>query len=339
MSQVKSPYEQAIAWTIALRDSPDDPKLADAFLDWFEESDEHQAAWAHVEQTRYIAEEQADYRDDGQDAPLTIPLPRETSNQAGWVPPPQTSRRFSVWTAAPVALATIALLLYAMPAAFLALTADHMTGAGETKRVTLQDGSVITLGAKSAVAVGEGQRSIELLAGVAFFDVVSNSAKPFLVSSDGISVRVVGTAFEVRQTQRGATIAVAEGEVEIDNQSGSQAPGDGKASGIRLRSGTSVNMKSGSTNKPKLKSVVAAKVGSWKDGELSVNDWPIEDVVSALRRHYPGLLIIQPGQLRGGSVSGVYDLRRPLAALQLLAATRGLRVRQLPNLVAIISAI
>mgnify|MGYP001797697688 CR=1 FL=1 len=331
MTRTKSPYEEAVAWTIALRDSPDDSELSDQFLDWFEESDEHQAAWAHVEQTRYIAEEEADYGDDtfGVQAPMS---PSNVVNHHA-VPssPPQTKRRISEWTGAPIALAATALLLYVVPVALLSLAAAHMTGTGEIRRVTLEDGSIVTLGAKSAIAIGKHQRSIELVEGVAFCDVARNPTKPFGVSSDGISVRVRVTAFEVRQTQRVSAIAVAEGEVEVDNQSTKHA------SALRLQSGTRVDVNASNSNHPPPKSVVAEKIGSWKNGELSVNDWPIEDVVNALRRHYPGLLIIQPGTLRGGSVSGVYDLKKPLAALRLLAATRGLRVRQLPNLVTVIS--
>jgi len=79
------------------------------------------------------------------------------------------------------------------------LRADAVTAAGETRTVSLPDGSTAELNTASAIAVdfgpdGTGPRRVRLLRGEAAFDVVKNPDRPFLVAAGGGTSRVLCSA-------------------------------------------------------------------------------------------------------------------------------------------------
>jgi transmembrane sensor len=97
------------------------------------------------------------------------------------------------------------------------LRADYVTGAGETMLVRLPDGSVMHLAADSAVQLAQdgARRGVRLLAGEAFFQVVPDAGRPFIVAAGDLSATDVGTAFDVRLASAGAAVAVREGLVDV----------------------------------------------------------------------------------------------------------------------------
>ena len=91
------------------------------------------------------------------------------------------------------------------------------TEVGALRRVALPDGSVIQLNTDSAVDVHftKGERRVELSRGEAHFTVAKNRARPFIVGAAGVSVRVVGTVFNVRLRADSVDVLVTEGNVRI----------------------------------------------------------------------------------------------------------------------------
>src|SRR5690606_12258135 len=70
---------------------------------------------------------------------------------------------------------------------------------GEKSKVDLQDGTVVWLNAASSLTYPssfekEENRTVKL-EGEAFFDVVNDPGKPFIVETSQLSIRVLGTAF------------------------------------------------------------------------------------------------------------------------------------------------
>ncbi|HEV2442257.1 MAG TPA: FecR domain-containing protein [Steroidobacteraceae bacterium] len=95
--------------------------------------------------------------------------------------------------------------------------AYYATGIAEVRDIRLSDGSEITLGARSSLAVAfrHHERRVTLTSGVAFFSVVKNPSRPFIVLVGDEEVRDVGTKFEVRREPTGMRVAVLEGTVEV----------------------------------------------------------------------------------------------------------------------------
>lgn len=115
---------------------------------------------------------------------------------------------FPRWlTATAVAAAVIVVILgayysvqYFRPAADNGQTILTTTY-GERKKITLPDGSQISLNAGSSLKMDEGfgktNRSL-VLEGEAFFDVKHNEKLPFIVHTAALNVKALGTAFDVR---------------------------------------------------------------------------------------------------------------------------------------------
>lgn len=80
---------------------------------------------------------------------------------------------------------------------------ERVTGERQKAVITLQDGSVVHLNVNSSIRFPEkfatDSRTIEL-EGEAFFEVVSDNNRPFIVESQGVKTRVLGTSFNVKNT-------------------------------------------------------------------------------------------------------------------------------------------
>lgn len=79
---------------------------------------------------------------------------------------------------------------------------------------------------------------VELLGGEAYFTVRHDPSRPFVVSVNGLSVRDVGTAFNVHEAAGRTAIAVIRGEVEV-------SPGAAPRSGFPARAGAGVRVSAG----------------------------------------------------------------------------------------------
>ena len=91
------------------------------------------------------------------------------------------------------------------------------TGADETARVALSDGSEVELGPESTLRqTAQLAREYDLV-GVARFDVVHDTLSPFVVATAHGSTRVLGTAFSVesRAGDDATTVTVEEGSVAV----------------------------------------------------------------------------------------------------------------------------
>src|SRR6202034_2266527 len=91
------------------------------------------------------------------------------------------------------------------------------TEIGENRRLTLADGSVISLGGNTRieVAMSENVRAIELTKGEALFKVAKDAARPFKVRAGDATIIAVGTEFNVERDSDRAVVSVTEGRVEV----------------------------------------------------------------------------------------------------------------------------
>lgn len=83
---------------------------------------------------------------------------------------------------------------------------------------TLPDGSVITLNAHASLSYPErfnGDRRSVQLTGEAFFNISPDKTKPFIIDANGVSVKVVGTSFNVKSSSGRTEVIVETGIVEV----------------------------------------------------------------------------------------------------------------------------
>jgi transmembrane sensor len=92
-----------------------------------------------------------------------------------------------------------------------------VTSAGAWDKKLMSDGSVLYAGPDTELTfhADERQRTVTFAHGEAFFDVASDPARPFVVTTDFGSVRVLGTEFLVAYKGSSVVITVREGKVGV----------------------------------------------------------------------------------------------------------------------------
>lgn len=205
------------------------------------------------------------------------------------------------------------------------LRADAVTGTAEVRALALPDGSAAVLGPETALTLDFTPRRRRVgLDGMGYFEVASDRrAPPFAVTTpEGARAETGDAAFEVSGEGGVVTIAVARGEVTLGGGSLSLAGGesaritDGGASLLRGRS--------------------AAGIADWRGGVAVAEDETVASLVARIGRWRSGPVLVTPG-IAGRSVSGVFDLTAPDAALDAVVRPLGGRVRRMGP-VALVSA-
>lgn len=111
----------------------------------------------------------------------------------------------------------------------------YRTEIGEQRSIRLEDGSTVELNSKTIIRVSyrEHERNVDIKQGQALFKVVADSARPFVVESNGTRVRAVGTQFDVYRKTLGTVVTVVEGKVAVSPPASAprSAPSDDQTSG------------------------------------------------------------------------------------------------------------
>jgi transmembrane sensor len=191
------------------------------------------------------------------------------------------------------------------------LRADHMTGVGERRSVTLADGSTVRLDARSAISFdqSEGRRVVYLLEGAAAFQVASDRAHPFTVVTTAGSVTALGTAFAVRDGKDAAELVVTQHSVEVLTGQGERAV---------VREGEGATFTHDRVAPPHAMDVAAAT--AWTRGKLFVFNRPLEEVVARIAQERRVYWTVR-GDAASMRVNGVFDLNDPQHAIEVLQRT------------------
>lgn len=155
-----------------------------------------------------------------------------------------------------------------------------ITQIGETKRITLADGSHLQLNTATelTVDVGADARSVSLQEGEAFFDIARDPEREFRITVGDRIVAVLGTQFNVKYVDGRLDIDVVEGLVEVRASEGADA--------FRLRAGEGVSITdSGITDSGILERRSSPSIG-WLQGRLVFENAPLSEIASDLDRYF-----------------------------------------------------
>lgn len=98
------------------------------------------------------------------------------------------------------------------------------TDSGNILVKTLGDGSTIYLASNASLSYPKsftGSKREVALQGEALFDIAKNPEKPFLIETEKVTVRVLGTAFKVKTSAEGKfELAVQRGRVRVTEKDG-----------------------------------------------------------------------------------------------------------------------
>ena len=164
----------------------------------------------------------------------------------------------------------------------------YRTTAGQLDTVKLGDGSTVVLGPSSRLALradfGGRTRDIDF-EGQAYFDVVHDDTRPFVVRTPSATLRDIGTTFSVHSDSVGGTrVAVTSGAVDVV---ATRAPA---SSPTVLHAGDKAEV-SGERMRVERGAVTESEL-SWTRGVLEFHDAPLAAVAQELRRWYGVELIV-----------------------------------------------
>lgn len=194
------------------------------------------------------------------------------------------------------------------------LYTEVSTSFGETREITLPDGSVVILNACTHISYptkfAENERLIKL-DGEAYFQVVKNDKQPFVVNTDNFDVKVLGTVFNVRAYDGDEILSVnvESGKVQVDMPDAMS----------RLSKNEQIVINTLSNNYAK-EDVQNEDVAPWRTGDLYFSNAPIKDVAKQLERIYNYSIVFQDGQEFNNLISGEHDeesLEEILGSIQL----------------------
>lgn len=152
---------------------------------------------------------------------------------------------------------------------------------GQKSTIHLPDGSKVVLNAGSSLSYPSaftGTIREIALSGEAYFDVMKNPNQPFIVTTKNVSVRALGTAFNVNSSTENIEVALTEGVVEITKD-------NDVSTALILNPGemASIDPK---VNEIKKSNFDKELVTAWIDGKLVFADASMEEVVEKLENWY-----------------------------------------------------
>ncbi|MFC4277202.1 FecR domain-containing protein [Achromobacter aloeverae] len=297
---------QAAAWSVRVWSGDATPADLQACSAWRAQRPEHELAWQRI--SGLAARFQA--------VPSALSRPVLKRHGAH-----SSRRRGLLLGAGAFAVASLGVWQSRPRSAWRLARADHRTGVGEIRSVTLADGVRILLDTDTAINVAytDRQRVIELVQGRVLVQThpdPASPARPFRVATrDGAAV-AHGTRYTVALADTGTDVQVLEGVVEL-------RPAD---SGERqwIRAGQQAHYDAYRAGPPGPNPPAAP---AWAEGLIAVEGMPLGRFLDELARYRPGVLRYD-GAIAQLPVSGVYSLRDTDLTLHALAEALPLRIQR-----------
>lgn len=173
---------------------------------------------------------------------------------------------------------TIGLVLfkvYVVNTDFTTITANN-----EKQKVVLPDGSIAWLNKNSVISFSNNQdkeRNV-ILNGEAFFEVVKNPEKPFIITSKNAVTQVLGTSFNLIafDTAQTVKLSVATGKVSFKST---------KTNLMQIVTANEAALINSTGLNNKLSQFDINEI-TWKENKLIFNDVPLTEAIKSIEHYY-----------------------------------------------------
>ncbi|KXJ60950.1 MAG: hypothetical protein AXW14_10870 [Alteromonas sp. Nap_26] len=183
------------------------------------------------------------------------------------------------------------------------------------EQVVLPEGSSIMVNVARQLnyRIDEHQRRANLSKGEAFFSVTKDQTKPFVVDTSLSKVTVLGTKFNLSDTEYATELEVYEGLVEFSNH-------NGDAIHVPAGQGARISM-DGVISKYSLHQ----EIPLWQEGWLHIDERKLNEAVELLNRYSDKRILLGPG-IAKLEVSGRFSTESVKDAVILIAKAHNLSV-------------
>ncbi len=186
--------------------------------------------------------------------------------------------------------------------------------AGHRHTVSLSDGTMVVLNSGSKLVFPadfvEKTREVYLI-GEGYFEVAKNPQKPFIVKTDRMDIRVLGTKFNISAyaDEKVTSTVLVEGSVSVIQ--------NGKFLGNTTKKliPNQGYFYSSETSMSEIKQVDVADYVSWKDGLFRFKDQPLHNVVLRVCKYYNKNIIVEGNKLPEILISGKLVLSDDISVL------------------------
>lgn len=317
---------------------------------WLEGDPRHAAVFVRYEAGSRLLDRLAVLRTAGEPDP-DLPL---LDACAGKRPPRRRARIIAHWRTGIGLAAAVLVLVFVLGKqpwnrrGFPTLAQHFSTGIGDDQTVALQDGSTIWLNTDSAVRVQytAAERRVHLVRGEALFTVAKNKHRPFVVSSGGVSVYAVGTAFNVHLRADSVEVLVTEGKVQVkdSDNGGSLLPGQAE---LRRSSGRELDsplLQAGEKAVIPLAAVGSrcaavvtlpvpevSRVLAWRERRLEFDPEPLRLLVAEFNRYNRCKLVVGDRELGELTVGGSFRADDYQTFVRLLESSFGVVADRQPD--------
>lgn len=190
------------------------------------------------------------------------------------------------------------------PAEEMVTYEEFTTPSGQRAMVKLHDGTTVWLNARSTLRYpnhfAREERKVEL-DGEAFFDVEHNEHKPFVVSTEKLDIKVLGTKFNVfaYKGREEFNTALLEGSVKVYE---------------RMNEEKALFMNPNECVELKDNKLVKRPMGNidfllWKEGIYAFDDVPFEDIIKKFELYYDIVITVNNSKLMKYKFSGKFRQR------------------------------
>lgn len=182
---------------------------------------------------------------------------------------------------------------------------------GKKFGVILSDGTKVYLNSGSSItypnAFNASEQRIVTLQGEGYFEVTPNKNKPFIVKTDLLTVRVLGTKFNVSayKNDNNNSITLVEGKVAVAK---STAFNNSKSKSIILMPNQRAFVERNASNKIFKKSTKnLSKYISWKNKELEFKNDKFIDIIRKLERNFNVKIVSKNKRLNDIEFTGNFN--------------------------------
>ncbi|GAT62008.1 FecR family protein [Paludibacter jiangxiensis] len=187
---------------------------------------------------------------------------------------------------------------------------------GQKANLQLPDGTKVWLNSGSSIRYDKSYNQhdrIIALEGEAYFEVAKDKKRPFIVKANAVSVRAVGTAFDVKAytNDDAITTTLIEGKVNVFD----------KTTTSQLLPNQKITFNKSNHTFDKVQVYDAAIAGLWKNNQLAFDSETLEDIAKVLERMYNIQVVFDSEQIKQIRFSGKIKNNSLESVLQLISLT------------------
>lgn len=194
----------------------------------------------------------------------------------------------------------------------------YETDIGAVEAVPLADGSRVTLNTDTRIKVDltDNERRINLARGEAYFEVVKDPSRPFVVRVEDKRIVAVGTRFSVRRDSDGVRVFVTEGTVRVEQAEA----GEATRSIAQLQSGSIAHAVADGVVFQTRPVAEVEQLLTWRTGYLVFDHTPLSEAVAEFNRYNRRQIVIADPQVAAIRIGGNFRTTNMDAFLRLVAS-------------------